>query len=340
MWHGFIGQRISDSTRALRRTGGALLGISLLLIFPGAKSLLNVLEGPAELNETKLQSSASGAIGIRNYVRVRGRNTTPTGIAEIRTTTRNGNVESEAEVGEYMAMVVGEHVLLVEAQPNDRRNSYVGGLRELSSDLREEFFSKVSDPQLRSATFPLLLDATGSYYEDLLWFAPVLVGFGLGMWFLKKSSKQQDAPETHPICKSLSAYGSLFSVVPEIDGEILAGAWTCGGATFTKNWIVRCWMMRADVIRRGEIVWVYRKEIKRRVHFVPAGRTISAVIRDSKGRSVDISGTAEKVDSILEEVLRSQPWVIAGYNKDLEKQYRTELQTFVAEVARRKVALP
>lgn len=235
MWHGFVGQQISASTKALRTTGTILLGLSLILSIPGSKSLLNVLQGPVEFTEAKLQSFTSGTNGFRNYVRVSGRNTTPTGIVEIRTNTRGEVAESREEVGEYMVMAVGDHFLLVKPQPNDTRDRYVGGLKELPSNLQKEFFSKTSDRELKSATLPLLLDATGAYYEDLLWFAPVLIVMGLGIWFLRKSSKQRDAPETHPFCKALSAYGSCSRWCPRLIARFLLGLGHAGALHSHRN---------------------------------------------------------------------------------------------------------
>lgn len=86
----------------------------------------------------------------------------------IEKTTRNGVVESQRTTAEYMATLVGKHILVVKAKPGDIAQKYTGALTEPSGDLKKEVFSDMPEPELKAATLPLMLDASITYGEDLI----------------------------------------------------------------------------------------------------------------------------------------------------------------------------
>ena len=57
--------------------------------------------------------------------------------------------------------------------------------------------------------------------------------------------------------------GPLYSVVPQTDADFSAANSTLGGVTFTRNWIISCWLTKTIVMRRDEIVGVYKKRTYR-----------------------------------------------------------------------------
>ena len=160
MWHGFIGQRIAATNKTLHRSSMVLLVAALILCAFGARTFINVKQGAAKLDEAQLTAIGNPNLQLRDFVTVEGRNTTSTEITAIVKTTRNGVVESQRTTGEYMAMIVGKHILVVKAKPGDIRKMYTGTLTSMPDDLKKEVFSGLGKPDLQAVTLHLLLDAT------------------------------------------------------------------------------------------------------------------------------------------------------------------------------------
>jgi hypothetical protein len=340
MWNGFIGQRIAATTKTLRRLGIALLLAALGLGLYGARMLMNVMRGPAQLNETQLVSITTPTSLVRNYATIRGKETLSTGITHVEKTTRNGAVTSERTTAEYMAMVVGRHILLVKAMPGEKLQEYTGFIVPLPDDLQKEAFSELADPNLQTATLRLMLDATGGSGDELIL---KYIGVGLlmlfGFWALLLSNRRSEMPERHPLCKALSVYGPLHTVVPEIDSEFSAANSNLAGSTFTRNWVISCSLTTSLVMRRDEIVWAYKKRTKHSVNFIPTGSTYALILRDSRGKLLEISTSETDVNNYLASLAEQTPWIIFGYDSKIEKLYKKQRRAFVETVSERKAAV-
>jgi hypothetical protein len=337
MWHGFIGQRIAATNKTLHRSGIALLAVALALCAYGARTFINVKQGPAKFDEAQLAAIKDPNLQLRNFVTVEGRNTISTGITAIEKTTRNGVVESQRTTGEYMAMTVGKHILVVKAKPGDIRQKYTGTITSLQDDLKKEVFSDLADPDLQAATFHLLLDTTVSYGDELI-LGYIVVGALVlsGLWMFFLSERRNEMPERHPLCKALSQYGPLYSVVPQIDSDVAAGTSSFNSATFSRNWIISCWLTEVAVMRRDEIIWAYKKRTKHSVNLIPTGSSYSLVLRDARGKLLELPNSEQLLDSYLASWVEQTPWVIFGYDRKLEKLYKKQLQSFAQTVSDRR----
>ena len=338
MWNGFIGQTIATSTRIQRHLGVALLVAALVICVLGTRRLANVVYGPVEYDDVK--SLSDRTFIFRDFASVQGSKTVSTGIAAIERTTRNGTVESEKTTGEYMAMMLDGHILIVKAHPSAVDAKYIGRLVPLPDDVKAGIFSNMGDRDLEANTLPVMLDASEEYDEGGLVLgglaAVVLLVLGLVSLFLAK--RRRESPEKHPLCKALEQYGSLYTVVPQIDGEAVAQSslHLIGGVTITQNWLVKCGVHKAIVMRRDELVWVYKKLTKHSFNFIPTGTTYSSVLRDSRGKLLEISDHEQQVENVLASLVNPMPWIIVGYNKDVEDMYNKARAEFAESVARRR----
>jgi hypothetical protein len=339
MWNGFIGRNIAATTKNVRRIGfGLLLAASALGVLI-ARQLVNVMRGPVQSNEMRLAAITDQKYLWRDYVAIQGTNTVSTGITQVEKTSRNGTVESERTTAEYMALIVGKHILIVQAKPGAKADKYTGKVVPLPDDLKKRIFA--NEPDLQAAAFPVMLETTKEYDEDLIaGLVLTAVLLTLGLWVLFLSKVRREDPERHPLCKSLSKYGPLYSLVPEIDAEFNAGPSALGGVTFTQNWLVKCSVFESRVMRRAEIVWVYKKRTKHSVYFLPTGTTFAAALRDSRGQLLEISGSEEQVGNLLAFIAQPAPWIIVGYDRKTDKLYNRQRQVLVDAVAGRKAAMP
>src|SRR5208282_5679248 len=204
MWQGFIGQRVAAGTKKLRTLGIALLLVALVLGLCFAKTLVNVAQGPASVDDKWLASVTNPYILWRNFVTVKGRKTISTGMSSIEQTTQNGAVISEQTTGEFMIMAVGEHLLVVKARTKEIAESYTGGVVALSDYLKTQILSQLTDRDQKEATLSVMLDATGSYAEGLVAaYVLVVILVLAGACVLALAKRRTENPERHPLCNAL-----------------------------------------------------------------------------------------------------------------------------------------
>jgi hypothetical protein len=341
MWDGFIGQRIAATNRTLRRFGVGLLLVALALCAYFLRPFINTQQGPVAIDEAHLVAISHPNLVLRNFVTVEGRNTASSGITEVEKNIRNGTVESQTTTAEYMATVVGKHILIVKADPGDKAQKYTGTLTALPEDLKKDLFSHMPEPEVQAATLPLLLDASDPYGPFLhLGYILVAVFVLLAFWVLILSKRRTDMPERHPLCKRLLRYGPLQTVVPGIDADIASESSTFGDATFSRHWVLACWPTQAAVMRRDEIVWVYQKKTKHLRNGMSTGSTYALVLRDARGQLLELSSSEQDVKRYLARLAEETPWIIFGFDQKLDELYNKQLQSFVQAVSDRKANAP
>jgi hypothetical protein len=198
----------------------------------------------------------------------------------------------------------------------------------------------MADADLQAATLPVMLDATADYGDDLI-LGYIVIGILVmsGLWAVVKSKRREEMPGRHPLCKALLKYGPLYTLVPEIDAEFAVVNSTFGGATFTRNWVLSCWLTKSFVMRRDEIIWIYKKRTKHSVNFIPTGTSYALVLRDTRGKLLELSGSEQIVNSYLTSLAEQTPWVIFRYGSKIEKLYKKQREAFARSVLERKVAM-
>lgn len=340
MWHGFIGQRIATTNKTLRRLGTAFLLMALGLAVYELRTFINNLQGPIALDEARLAAITNPSLRLRNYATVLGQKAVATGITSIERTTRNGVVESERTTAELMALLVGNHILVVKAKPGDTSAKYTGELLTIPEDVKREIFSQIAEPDLRSATFPLLLDAAVNYGGDLvLSYIAISIFLLLGSYAIAQSKRRTEMPEKHPISKELAQYGPLYSIVPEIDADMAAGTSTLSSTTFSRNWIISCWLTQVAVMKRDEIIWAYKKRTRHSVNFLPTGSSYGLVLRDKRGKFLELTSSEKNVDLYLKSLAEQTPWIVFGCDRTLEKLYKKQREAFAQGVSERRAAM-
>jgi hypothetical protein len=160
----------------------------------------------------------------------------------------------------------------------------------------------------------------------------------LGLWSAIKSKRHSEHPETHPLCKALSQYGTLYTLVPAIDEEARTAS-TLTGVTFTLNWVMSCSLTKTVVMHRQEIVWIYKKRTKHFLNIIPTGTSYSLVLCDSRGKLLEISNSEANIDIYLSGFVEQTPWVIFGFNRTTERLYKKVRPFFVKAVSGRKLSM-
>ncbi len=337
--------------RNIERCNRNLMIVCILLIFGvfggffmNFKYLCNVALGAYSIEHDKLLFDKNLPSSFRNYVKVNVDKAIDTG----GTFSVVSKYNVETVKSKYFALAIGGKLLLAEVDPDGAvfdgatNIPLTGELVELTPKEDEKILQPIlrNEPELRSSILSFKLKAKSGYS----WWAYTGSGVGLtlllisGLSLLSVLGKIGN-PEKSSVIKSLKNYGSPIDVAGSIDAEIKGQHDKIGPIYILPNWIIRPGTFSIEVINVEDIVWIYKKVTKHSVNFIPTGKTYEVVLHNSTGDQITLNGTflnEKKTHKILEKIQERIPWVVAGYDDELIKQWKKHQSTFIETVRRRK----
>jgi hypothetical protein len=314
----------------------ALLVIGLAVL--NARYLYNFFAGPTPIDKQTLLDTSDPSTLQRYWVTVEGDDVADTGFTQVRRNTRSG---SETTTASYMALLLDNRVLLVKDYANTGGNSFTGYLEPLSSDARTEIIGEIEqdEPNLRGAFLPYMLN-TDSFrnggYQALGIGIPLL---GLCIFVIVRAIMRSRNPLKHPIMRALGRFGPPAEVANQLEAELQMDHPQVDRLHLTPNWLVQASSSSLAATRIDDIVWAYKQVTQRRVNGVPAGKTYAAQIWDRHGVCIGIAGSEEFVNQAIEAAARRAPWMLAGYNADLEKAWKSNRAVVLATVDQRRAQI-
>jgi hypothetical protein len=338
MWDDFISRQIRRTNRNLFLLGGAILTVLGLLLAAGWRDTYNFIFGPFPVQSSELATISNPDSPKQYFLKVQGEESFSTGMREVDA----GNHDKiRAEV---VAIVVDKRLLLVKTPADNHQLEFTGILTAVPTELLNRVIHKeeAKNPVLKGAFLPFMLDATGFRKGDNLWVAIAGAGFGfLGLAVVGIPLRRQLQPENHPLLKELAKYGGLQDVRMRIDSEIRSegGGEKFGPMQITTNWLIHAAAYKTNVMATKDVVWAYPKVTKHYHNGIPTGKTYSAIIRDAKGQSLEISGKKDSVPKLLESLQRRMPWVLVGFSKQLEALWLKEKPQFFQLIEERRAKL-
>jgi hypothetical protein len=284
----------------------------------------------ADLDAAEKADTNSQAIA-RPYVTITGDKVLNTGVEEV--TTYDGIIKNVS--AGYYALQIRDRILIVKSGKTP--STTVGGeLGYMPFDVKSDLFPPGTDAADEAVFYPLLLDTNyrESGWAGAFWalLAEALFGF-----FAFRSWRRLSGQVDHPAVIRAKAWGDIAVTSAEVERELEMAVKTRGrGWTLTQNYAVKNARLSFDLFRLDNLVWMYKKAIKRRVYFfIPAGTTYVAELNFSDGHA-GLVGKQNKVDEFLSVASARAPWAVKGHSDDLEKFYKSAHNSFVAEVMKRK----
>ena len=265
------------------------------------------------------------------YVTITGDKVLSTGVQEV--TTYEGVIKNVS--AGYYALEVGNRILIVKSAKTPS-TTVSGELGSMPFDLKSDLFPPGTDEADEAVFYPLLLDTNyrESGYVGAFWALLAESLFGFFAW---RSWRRLSGQVEHPAVTRARAWGDIALISAEVEREReMAVIVKRGGWTLTQSYAVKNMWLSFDLFRLDNLVWVYKKAVKRRVNFIiPAGTTYSAALNFSDGQA-DVGGSQKKVEELLALASQRAPWAVKGYTDDLAKFWKSSRNSFVAEVMKRK----
>lgn len=113
------------------------------------------------------------------------------------------------------------------------------------------------------------------------------------------------------------------------------------GFTLTEHWIIQESWFDFFVISYTEILWVYIKETKHSVNFIPTGTTYSIQIRyrlinthnpHDTIMEIDFQSSKEEASNCFLIIQNNAPWAFFGFDPEIKNQWDTNPNSMVNAV--------
>jgi hypothetical protein len=339
MWDDFVSRQIRRTNRNLLILGTALLAIVATVVSFTWREVYNYVFGPFPIQASELATISNPDQPKRYYLKVHGDKSHATGMQVV----DGDNKENVLAV--VVALEVGERFLLVKTSADNHQVEFKGTLVAMPPEVRSGAVQPLEEkyPDLKGAFLPFMLDATGFRNWDDSGVA--IFGFlitSAGLFLVGLPLFRMARPEKHPLFAKLEKYGQLHDVRSRIDSEMRGegGGEKFGGLRITTNWMINAAPYKTDAMATQDIVWAYPKVTKHYHNGIPTGKTYSAMVRDSKGQSMEVSGKQDSVPKLLESLKRRMPWILVGYTKELEALWQKQKPRFFQLMERRRTELP
>jgi hypothetical protein len=337
MWDDFVAHQIRRTNRNLLILGTALLAIIAAIVSFTWREVYNYIFGPFPIQTSELTAIWNPDQPKRYFLKVQGEKSFSTGMRVVDADHKE-NVRAVV-----VALVVGKRLLLVKTPSDSHQLEFKGALTAMPPEVQSGTVDAIEKkyPNLKGAFLPFMLDATGFRDSDSILVA--VFGFlltGMGLFLVGLSILRMATPEKHPLFAKLERYGQLQDVRMRIDSDMRSegGGEKFGGLHITTNWLIHAAAYKTHVMSARDVVWAYLKITKHYHNGIPTGKTYSAIIRDSKGQSVEVSGKKDSVPKLLEAMQRRMPWIFIGYTKELDALWHKEKPKFYQLMEQRRVA--
>jgi len=332
---GFVDRQIQRTNRNLLL--GALFLIVAVVAYAVAERryLYNFFAGPFDIDGPHLISIQQPDSQLRYFVRVKGEESSDTGVQEVE---RESGGSSETVKAKFSILLTARRLLIVKSDPNESGASFEGELSEIPTDVRSNVIAPVlkEHPNASQAFLPFMLDTTSFRTEGYVALGLGIPAFLFACWLIVKVMRRRAAAASHPVVKTVSRYGSLLDISQQIDLEMQGTPLKIGGASITPSWVVLPKRFDLKLCRIPDLIWAYKKVTRHYHNFIPTGKTYAVIMYDRYGQPLQMQAREKKIDEILKVLAERTPWAVFGYSDDLNKMLRTNWAGFVGAVDQRK----
>jgi hypothetical protein len=175
-----------------------------------------------------------------------------------------------------------------------------------------------------------------AFYGAGLWGLAIFGLFALGCWNIVKFWKRKKKPSSHPIITALSRIGPPQEIAALINEEVKKSKLFIKPIIITESWLLRPSIYGLEMLLLGELVWVHKKVTQHYTYFIPTNKSFEVAIYKRDGKSIEVSCSEQDSDSLIQGVMKSAPWVVAGFSEEIQKFWDTDRPGFIAYVDQRK----
>jgi len=311
----------------------------IAIIGADGRYCLNFLLGCQRIEPAELSALTSPSQRTRTFVTVRGSKSAKTGYQDIETTETAGRTSTSVK-DEYILLKVADKVLLVKADPGPEKLEYSGELVGTDETIERMLIQPLSvrNSELGKMILSFTLNAA-DYRKEGYWVlgtaTPLLF---LAGWNILKVFRRQSEPQTTPVWSRLAQLGDPQQLSMQIEAEENQACTKYGNLLVTQSWLLRRKFFSTWVWPAENVVWAYKKLIKRSVHFIPVGTDYAVVLVDRYSQRIELQMTEAAVESLLGHLAARVPEAIYSFDQQIADAWRKDAATFIAMIDTRRQA--
>jgi hypothetical protein len=177
----------------------------------------------------------------------------------------------------------------------------------------------------------------------------VVLGFFalIDVGFIIQAISHLRRPESHPVYAGLLK--RLGISLEELSGRVSAELAACepgsvfGGLHILPSWLYRRGPFREVLIPIDEIAWVHKKETKTKRAVVITVRTTYQLVvhtleRPYNDTPFEVTASSRVVDAFLQTAYQRLPWIIVGYSKELERNWKHNRPAMLTTIVERRAS--
>lgn len=357
MWDNIVGRQIRRSTRNLL-LWNVLILVGIIVFFAlSSRYWYNFALGPFPLSAdevTKLKDDE----GLQFFVSIRGEKCVDVGEREVTVTKKHGVEQSRKDSAKYLIMLIDNQLMYVKTDM-DASNTDVerrGILRSFKDEMNKPDVgpgpgirppvppvvgnpNPAPAPQLKF--LPVILDTTTTRTKGVI----ALIVFGIigliNVVNILKAFSRFGNPQKHPTAKALMKYGDPEEVAQKIDEEYNSeDRQVIGPVTITRSWLIHPTTFGVQAMFLGDSAWAYKTITQHYTNGVPTGKTFGANLCDIHGTQYTVALKSEELtDQFVIGVLQRVPWVLVGYDAELDRLWKKDKPRIYELVEQRRQEL-
>lgn len=336
----FLNTQIKKVSRNLFITHLILFIACCVIILSICGNAINYFKGANPINFEDISSRKIHGFGSNNYVSLTPEDKLKTGLQYVETDKKNVSKTIKAE---YYLLKGGKTLIFAAIPPSDASaSSYTGWIRKMTDEEKTHLAEYISEVKAQSnGDFTLSDYVLDSKYDPSSSVAFVICSI-LGLIFLicaVRAFRTLTVPERHRIYKKLAKYGDPNTLAQDLDRDLSKNpAQNFGKIIYTKSWIIAPSLLSLKAAKMEDVLWAYKKVIKKSVNFIPTGKTYELDLYCYDKSLVRINMKESYVDGLLGAINQDCPWVVLGFSKELQKMWKSQFAEIVKYAEDKKKA--
>jgi hypothetical protein len=297
--------------------------------------LADFARGPFNTSAAELRAIRDPDLAPHSFVRVTGELVKDTGVQEETVESENG-VETKRYVSaSYFALLI-DHRFLIVKSPSSPPLTVAGALAPIAPDTASHLFKGLTPQQIEERAYPFELDTQGFRTPGYWALGGAAFFLLLLVRFARPALARFQDPEKHPVMKRIAKWGDRISISSELEREAEnPAAQKYGGCILGEKYLIHRSYYTIDVARFEDLLWAYKKILKKRHTFIPVGTDYHAVMI-FYGVSKEIQAKEKQVEEMLQFASQRAPWAVIGYNDQIATYYKKQQAAFCAAVEQRR----
>jgi len=326
-------QWIERVNRNLCVLGVGCLVLAGLLVLWNYERLKAVSFSPAARDFAELTKAESAAELGFEWADVQGERTIDTGFESVESGTYGGR---EQKAGSFVALVSGENLLIVKVKRLTTGTRFKGRLVDLPFNVREEVIAPLvaKYPNTEGHFLPVMLVESGMTSLEMAIGTFSLAFFVLGFFLLYRGARAMEEPYRYPALRRVVGWSEPLDVLNRIEEELRSPGQRVdlGDVVLTPSWMVAKSWFRIELAELHEVAWLFKRP-RGTWDFSPFSTLVFCL---QKGERLELSLRESECDRLISEVAVRVPWIVTGYNRNIEVLWISDRRAFLAELNSRR----